>query len=65
MSEIHPPYRVGLPDRPWPWPWSWRRCPRCGGRLTEYAFRTPDGVGIVTWHCAQCGDVGTVLPRIP
>ena len=32
-------------------------CPRCQRDLTEYRFTTNDGLPIITYHCAEHGDV--------
>ena len=32
-------------------------CPRCQRDLAEYRFTTDDGLPIITYHCAEHGDV--------
>lgn len=32
-------------------------CPHCLRDLTEYRFTTDDGLPIITYHCAEHGDV--------
>ncbi len=32
-------------------------CPYCPRNLTEYRFTTDDGLPIITYHCAEHGDV--------
>jgi hypothetical protein len=45
-----PPRSNGLPT-------ATEACPHCQRYLTEYRFTTDDGLPIITYHCAEHGDV--------
>lgn len=55
--NVHDPYSALVLKQSGDTPISAKVCSRCQQRVTEYRFAASDGFAIVTYHCAEHGDV--------